>query len=106
MLATELQIAESTIAQPAPDNSFLGRWPLPVFAGVLCQLHVTEATSVYSGEAPHPAFGHLLPAMRGEGAETYCAWTYVGSVVCWSITEPYAVTEPAPSMIFTLTLAL
>src|SRR6266550_2744273 len=24
------------------------------------------------GEAPHPAFGHPLPAARGEGAASYC----------------------------------
>src|ERR1044071_8393566 len=36
----------------------------------------------------------------------HCASTYVGSCVCWSITEPYAVTFPLPPITFTVTRVL
>jgi len=36
----------------------------------------------------------------------HCATTYVGSCVCWSITDPYAVTLPLPPITFTVTRVL
>jgi hypothetical protein len=49
----------------------------------------------------------LVERRRGRWRSTfYCAGTYVGSWVCSSMTEPYAVTRPAPSITRTVTRAL
>jgi hypothetical protein len=37
---------------------------------------------------------------------SYCAGTYVGSCVCMSMTEPYAVTRPSPPVTLMTSLAL
>ena len=54
--------------------------------------------------------GRLSREVRACGHDAilidHCATAYVGSAVCWSITDPYAVTLPLPPITFTVTRAL
>ena len=49
---------------------------------------------------------HPLPPERERVLRAYFAATYVGALVIWSMTEPYAVTWPLPVVTRTLTRAL
>ena len=70
-------------------------------ASIAARIWTTGRTCRGAGDAGSPD-------RRGAGTTflRYCAGTYVGSWVIWSMALPYAVTLPSPLMTFTVTRPL